>query len=67
MAGDKRYLSHHDMMRLWERSFVAGFRGLKKIGYQDYCSLECQVEGDPMVEIPKSFAFLKSEWKKATV
>ena len=50
-----------------ERSFVAGFRGLKKIGYQDYCSLECQVKGDPMVEIPKSFAFLKSEWKKATV
>jgi sugar phosphate isomerase/epimerase len=50
-----------------ERSFVAGFRGLKKIGYQDYCSLECQVEGDPRVEIPKSFAFLKSEWKKATV
>ena len=50
-----------------ERSFVAGFRGLKKIGYQDYCSLECRVEGDPMVEIPKSFAFLKSEWEKATV
>ncbi|MGB2755046.1 MAG: sugar phosphate isomerase/epimerase family protein [Phycisphaerae bacterium] len=50
-----------------ERSFVDGFRGLKKIGYQDYCSLECHVEGDPMVEIPKSFAFLKSEWEKATV
>ena len=50
-----------------ERSFVAGFRGLKKIGYQDYCSLECHVEGDPKVEIPKSFAFLKSEWEKATV
>ena len=50
-----------------ERSFVAGFRGLKKIGYQDYCSLECRVEGDPRVEIPKSFAFLKSEWEKATV
>jgi len=50
-----------------ERSFVAGFRGLKKIGYQDYCSLECQVKGDPMVEISKSFAFLKSEWEKATV
>jgi len=50
-----------------ERSFVAGFRGLKKIGYQDYCSLECGIKGDPMVEIPKSFAFLKSEWEKATV
>ena len=50
-----------------ERSFVDGFRGLKRIGYQDYCSLECGCKGDPMVEIPKSFAFLKSEWKKATV
>ncbi len=50
-----------------ERSFVDGFRGLKRIGYQDYCSLECGCEGDPMVEIPKSFAFLKSEWEKATV
>jgi len=50
-----------------ERSFVDGFRGLKRIGYQDYCSLECGCEGDPKVEIPKSFAFLKSEWEKATV
>jgi sugar phosphate isomerase/epimerase len=50
-----------------ERSFVDGFRGLKRIGYQDYCSLECGCDGDPMVEIPKSFAFLKSEWGKATV
>ena len=24
-----------------ERSFVDGFRGLKLIGYQDYCSFEC--------------------------
>lgn len=50
-----------------ERSFVAGFRGLKKIGYQDYCSLECHVQGDPMVEIPKSFEFLKKQWEEATV
>jgi len=50
-----------------ERSFVAGFRGLKKIGYQDYCSLECHVQGDPMVEIPKSFAFLKKQWDEAVV
>jgi len=54
-----------------ERSFVAGFRGLKRIGYQDYCSLECNTQGDkkapldPMVEIPKSFAFLKKQWEEA--
>ena len=64
-----------------ERSFVAGFRGLKKIGYQDYCSLECGIASpidpatgkpgkdkpDPMVEIPKSFAFLKAQWEEAKV
>jgi sugar phosphate isomerase/epimerase len=56
-----------------QRSFVAGFRGLKKIGYQDYCSLECNTTGDkkhpsdPMVEIPKSFAFLKAQWAEANI
>lgn len=50
-----------------ERSFVDGFRGLKRIGYPDYCSLECHVEGDPNVEIPKSFKFLKAQWEEATV
>jgi len=50
-----------------DRSFVAGFRGLKKIGYQDYCSLECGVKGDPMVEIPKSFAWMKQQWEEAVV
>jgi len=50
-----------------ERSFVAGFRGLKRIGYTDYCSLECGCKGDPMVEIPKSFAFLRRQWAEATI
>jgi sugar phosphate isomerase/epimerase len=50
-----------------DRSFVAGFRGLKKIGYQDYCSLECGVRGDPVVEIPKSFELLKKQWQEAVI
>jgi len=50
-----------------DRSFVAGFRGLKKIGYQDYCSLECSVGKDPVVEIPKSFEFLKKQWQEAVI
>lgn len=50
-----------------DRSFVAGFRGLKKIGYQDYCSLECGVKGKPEEEIPKSFRFLEQQWKEATI
>jgi len=50
-----------------ERSFVDGFRGLKMIGYQDYCSLECGCKGDPNVEIPKSFRLLEQQWAEATI
>jgi len=50
-----------------ERSFVDGFRGLKMIGYQDYCSMECGIKGNPDVEIPKSFRFLEKQWEQATV
>lgn len=48
-----------------ERSFVDGFRGLKFIGFQDYCSFECGVQGDREVEIPKSVAFLREQWAQA--
>ena len=44
-----------------DRSFVEGFRGLKWIGYHDFCSFECNVRGDRMVEIPKSMAFLREQ------
>jgi len=48
-----------------ERSFVDGFRGLKEIGFTEYCSLECGCDGDPMEEIPKSVAFLNQQWAEA--
>jgi sugar phosphate isomerase/epimerase len=48
-----------------DRSLIDGFRGLKWIGYQDYCSFECGVNGDKNVEIPKSLAFLRDQWAKA--
>ena len=48
-----------------ERQFVEGFRGLKQIGYQDYCSFECGVKGNAMEEIPMSMAFLRDQWSKA--
>ncbi len=50
-----------------ERSFVDGFRGLKMIGFQDFCSLECGVKGKADVEIPKSFRLLEKQWKEATI
>ncbi|MCC7492101.1 MAG: sugar phosphate isomerase/epimerase [Fimbriimonadaceae bacterium] len=48
-----------------ERSFVDGFKGLKAIGYRDYCSFECGCKGDPEVEIPKSLALLREQWAQA--
>ena len=49
-----------------ERQFVDGFRGLQWIGFQDYCSFECGVRGKPEEEFPKSIAFLRNQWAKAT-
>ncbi|NCO42661.1 MAG: sugar phosphate isomerase [Armatimonadetes bacterium CG_4_10_14_3_um_filter_66_18] len=66
---------HHVHLASWrrvlpgqdDRKFVDGFRGLKQIGYQDFCSLECGCDGDPEVEIPKSFRFLEQQWREATI
>jgi sugar phosphate isomerase/epimerase len=50
-----------------ERSFVSGFRGLKLIGYQDYCSFECGCKDgvDRNVAIPESLNFLREQWAQA--
>ena len=50
-----------------ERSYVDGFRGLKIIGFDKYCSYECKVRGDGDVEIPKSADFLRKQWEQATI
>ncbi len=52
-----------------DRTFVEGFKGLKQIGFQDFCSLECGIkkDTDPEVEIPKAFRFLEEQWRLATV
>jgi len=60
LASIKRNLPGQD-----ERDFTDGFKGLKMIGYQDFCSFECGCIGDREVEIPKSVKFLKSQWEKA--
>ncbi len=48
-----------------KRNYVDGFRGLKLIGYQDYCSFECSVRGDAKVAIPKAMQLLKNQWAQA--
>ena len=52
-----------------DRSFVEGFRGLKLLGYQDFCSLECGVKKDTKAEeeIPKAFRYLEQQWQEATI
>jgi len=60
LASIKRNLPGQD-----ERDFTDGFKGLKMIGYQDFCSFECGVIGDREVEIPKSVKFLRDQWEKA--
>lgn len=60
LASRKRNLPGQD-----DRDFTNGFRGLKMIGYQDFCSLECGVVGDREAEIPKAVAFLREQWRRA--
>ena len=60
LASIKRKLPGQD-----ERDFTNGFKGLKMIGYQDFCSLECGVLGEREVEIPKAVKFLRKQWEMA--
>ncbi len=41
--------------------FKTGFAALKEIGYTGYMALECGVEGDPLIELPKAAQFLKAQ------
>lgn len=45
--------------------FRPGFRALKEIGYGDFCSFECGIEGKKETEIPKSMAMLRQQWDEA--
>lgn len=51
-----------------DRPFVDGFRGLKYIGYNRFCSFECGVAAPDKYEaVARSIAFCKSEWEKAEI
>lgn len=45
--------------------FRPGFRALKEMGYNDYCSYECGIEGKTDVEIPKMIEYIRKQWKEA--
>jgi sugar phosphate isomerase/epimerase len=45
--------------------YTDGFRGLKRIGYRDYCSFECGCRGNADEEIPKAVRFLREQWAQA--
>ncbi len=60
LASIKRNLPGQD-----ERDYRNGFKGLKMLNYQDFCSFECGCVGDVEVEMPKSVKFLREQWRKA--
>ncbi|MHB9049904.1 MAG: sugar phosphate isomerase/epimerase family protein [Pirellulales bacterium] len=62
LASRRRVLPGQD-----DKRYVDGFRGLKMIGYQDYCSYECGCDGNKEVEIPKANSFLRDQWAQAVV
>ena len=70
LASRVRWLPGQDKLKepdKQERSFVDGFQALYQIGYQDFCSLECDVKKgkDPLLAIPEAFDFLRGQWQEA--
>lgn len=46
-------------------NYVAGLKGLKLIGYQDYISLECGSKGDRKKTIPAAAQLIREQWEMA--
>ncbi|MDR1980041.1 MAG: TIM barrel protein [Tannerellaceae bacterium] len=45
--------------------YVAGFKGLKMLGYNKYVSFECGCQGDRNVVLPAAVELLRKQWEKA--
>jgi len=63
-SGNKRVMPGQDPAQ----SFVAGFRGLKYIGYEEFMSFECSCLGGDdkgAEEVPKVLEFLRKSWAEA--
>lgn len=46
-------------------NYVAGFRGLKMLGYNKFVSFECGCQGDRNVVVPAALELLHTQWKEA--
>lgn len=46
-------------------NYVAGFKGLKLIGYQDFVSLECGSKGERTQSIPAAAKLIREQWESA--
>ncbi len=58
--GSRRQLPGQD-----DHCHIKVMRGLKYIGYTEFCSYECGVNGDKAVEVPKSVEYLRKCWEEA--
>ena len=69
------YLQHVHMASRKRRSmpgedgeadnYIAGFKGLKMLGYDKYVSYECGCKGDRNIIVPESVKLLREQWEEA--
>ena len=70
-----KYLQHVHMASRKRRSmpgedgdadnYVAGFKGLKMLGFDKYVSFECGCQGDRNVVLPAAVGLLRKQWEEA--
>jgi sugar phosphate isomerase/epimerase len=48
-------------------NYIAGFKGLKMLGYDKYVSFECGCQGDRNVVLPAALELLRKQWEEAVV
>ncbi|GHT31228.1 hypothetical protein AGMMS49574_12630 [Bacteroidia bacterium] len=46
-------------------NYVAGFKGLKMLGYNKYVSFECGCKGDRATVVPAAVELLRKQWEEA--
>ena len=75
MAAGPKYLQHVHVASRGRRlnpgedgeadNYIAGFRALKEMEYQNYVSFECGSAGDPAETTPAAVALLREQWQQA--